>query len=321
VYQCRICNQTGDFPKFSVSEMLMGTGDRFEYFQCPHCGCLQISEFPGDMGKYYPGDYYSFQLPEPKKLSVRNYIRLQRKWYEETGHGIIGCLRFWLTLRNLFRPKPVHSLWEKVPWKTSSRILDVGCGAGTFPHRLYSLGYRHVTGIDPFNPTDILKPFPIYKQTIQEHQGKYDVITLHHSLEHMPDPWSALASVKRLLAPGGIAVVALPLFSPYLFETYGTNWVSWDASRHFYLHTRTSMELLTSCNGLKIKDFMYDTNVWVLLTCDLYKKYGLDLTARKQAEMECYQSREITGKYNEQAKKLNQEQKADWCAFFLTHAD
>lgn len=53
--KCRICN--GPLcPKLVVREMMYGTRDAFDYHQYQDCGCLQISEVPEDLGKYYPRD-------------------------------------------------------------------------------------------------------------------------------------------------------------------------------------------------------------------------------------------------------------------------
>ena len=69
--------------------MMFGFADEFEYFECSNCGCLQIMEFPENIGKYYPSKYYSYFMSEPK--SIRKYIRRIRDEYIlfKKG-GIIG---------------------------------------------------------------------------------------------------------------------------------------------------------------------------------------------------------------------------------------
>ena len=61
---CRVCRSHGNHARYIVEEMMFGYRDRFEYFQCSSCKCLQIADIPGDMEKYYPPQYYSFT---PKK--------------------------------------------------------------------------------------------------------------------------------------------------------------------------------------------------------------------------------------------------------------
>lgn len=52
-----------------LPEMMFGFGEEFAYFECSKCGCLQISEIPVDISKYYPSDYYSFS-----QNSTSNYF-------------------------------------------------------------------------------------------------------------------------------------------------------------------------------------------------------------------------------------------------------
>lgn len=59
--ECRICgNKNGNKP-FTAKERMLGLNDEFEYFECSNCMCLQISEIPTDMDRYYLEGYYSYQ--------------------------------------------------------------------------------------------------------------------------------------------------------------------------------------------------------------------------------------------------------------------
>jgi SAM-dependent methyltransferase len=103
------------------------------------------------------------------------------------------------------------------------RALDCGCGAGDNARLLRSRGWV-VTGVtlspeeqraaaahcDRVVVADLEQPLP-------ESLGEgYDLVLLSHVLEHLVHPENLLASVKRVLAPDGVAAVALPnvLFYP-----------------------------------------------------------------------------------------------------------
>jgi hypothetical protein len=58
--KCKICGNSEDNKVYKIIEMLFLIRDEFEYFQCSQCDCLQISDFPTNMEKYYPDNYYSF---------------------------------------------------------------------------------------------------------------------------------------------------------------------------------------------------------------------------------------------------------------------
>src|ERR1035437_10368943 len=60
---CRICGNSTDNRSFIARERMLGLGDEFEYFECSNCLCLQISEIPKDIDRYYPANYYSYKQP------------------------------------------------------------------------------------------------------------------------------------------------------------------------------------------------------------------------------------------------------------------
>jgi len=39
-----------------------GTRDKFDYWECLACGCLQVIEIPPNIGAYYLDDFYSSSL-------------------------------------------------------------------------------------------------------------------------------------------------------------------------------------------------------------------------------------------------------------------
>ena len=58
--KCRICGNLNDNQEYEVKEMMLGLREKFTYFQCSKCECLQIANIPSNMSKDYPKDYYSF---------------------------------------------------------------------------------------------------------------------------------------------------------------------------------------------------------------------------------------------------------------------
>src|SRR6266508_5024812 len=87
---CRICGNENIHPRFIAREMMFGTKETFEYFQCGDCGCLQIRNIPANLEDYYPPEYYSFNLkrerPEPKP-ALRQTLERWRARNALFGHG------------------------------------------------------------------------------------------------------------------------------------------------------------------------------------------------------------------------------------------
>lgn len=70
---------------------------------------------------------------------------------------------------------------------------------------------------------------------------RYDVITLHHVLEHVHDPVATLAACRELLAPGGAVVVTTPNAGGRAHRRFGRDWLQLDVPRHLVLFTRASL--------------------------------------------------------------------------------
>lgn len=98
-----------------------------------------------------------------------------------------------------------YSYLNKSVCNFDSNILDVGCGNGFLLNQMYGFGFKNLTGIDPFIEADIHYPngINVYKKYISELEGRYDVIMLHHSFEHIPDPVDVFHHLDRLLKKKG----------------------------------------------------------------------------------------------------------------------
>jgi SAM-dependent methyltransferase len=261
--KCRICGCEDSHPTFIGKEMMFGTREEFIYFKCSSCGCLQIKDIPSDLYKYYGDSYYSFNKEDNKKSN--GVIRLLHR--ERCRNALFGKgykLNKILS-RFIDLPKEIHSVRYLLQHANlnsfNDRILDIGCGITSWwLSYLYELGFNDLTGIDPFIPHDnISANIKIYKKEINEVSEKYDLITLHHSLEHIADQSFVMDNISRILSDEGVCIIRIPIVSSFVWENYGTNWVEMDPPRHLYLHTNESIELLAKESGLKLIETEYDS--------------------------------------------------------------
>jgi len=69
--KCRICDWEGETELIQAREMMIGTRQKFDYFVCPICSCLQIDKVPENLGEYYNNStYYSFGKPDGSKMDI-----------------------------------------------------------------------------------------------------------------------------------------------------------------------------------------------------------------------------------------------------------
>jgi SAM-dependent methyltransferase len=306
--ECKICGNKSDNELIIAHEKRLGLGDKFEYFVCGKCKCLQIKDFPDKIERYYPPDYYSFQEAIfPSKLNVLTFF-LKRSLidYYMGNFNITGLL-----LSFLFEhPFP----WiRKKEINFNTKILDVGSGSGRKLLSLQRSGFKNLTGIDPFIEKDIHyeNGVRILKREISEIDDKYDFIVLHHSFEHMPDPEQVFKHISRLLKADGCALIRVPVSNSFAWRKYRECWVGLDAPRHFFLHTPESMSILSNKTDLKIEEIIFDSSAFQFTGSEKYLRnlpYSTPDNIFTKKEF-----REFT----KQAKKLNIDKQGDTACFYL----
>ena len=183
------------------------------------------------------------QTPQPADLS-RYY---GRQYYGER-HGFTKNFR-------------MDSRWDLVTTSAnvstigaaSKRILDVGCGDGSFLRLAASHGWVPV-GVEVGENADALRANGLdVRNTIEElvDEPPFDVITLWHSLEHMRQPKDTLRIVRALIAPDGIVIVAVPDAGGLQAKTFGGRWFHLDVPRHLFHFNRPSLEQMLKSTGLR----------------------------------------------------------------------
>jgi len=126
--------------------MMYGFRDQFEYFQCSACECIQIVNPPADMGKYYPGDYYSYKTGGEPIKRKGFFQQLQRRSIVNGKKSLFGKL---ITYK--YRHPAYYDMLKNLRLaNTSSPVLDIGSGSGELLKDFYKVGYNDLTGIDPY---------------------------------------------------------------------------------------------------------------------------------------------------------------------------
>jgi SAM-dependent methyltransferase len=250
---CTICQNNTDNKVHIVKETMFGTRDTFTYLECSKCGCIQLQDIPKDMSKYYPQNYYSFK----KHGWLKTFLRHQWSAYAYGKFNPVG----WLLSKLFFENSAVTAVCRTGVSKTA-RILDVGCGNGHLICDLWHLGFKNVVGVDPYIEHDLMYlsgPVVLKKELSELSESKFDLIMLHHSYEHMDQPEKVMQHLAQLIKPGGQVLIRIPKADSFSWRQYGINWINLDAPRHFFLHTRKSIEILANRVGLTVNKVIDDS--------------------------------------------------------------
>lgn len=127
------------------------------------------------------------------------------------------------------------------------RVLDVGSGNGEFLKRAGEMGW-YASGLDP----DANAVRACVGQGLKAWQGfidsdepgldgRFDAVTLRHSIEHVADPRDCLRHCLRHLRPGGMIWLAWPNprgTGAYLFRSA---WRGLEAPRHLCIPSMAAM--------------------------------------------------------------------------------
>ncbi len=313
---CRICGNDRGNRAHRARESFSGSWTEFDYLECARCGCLQICEIPPDLDRYYADGYYAYEA-----VKVRSQGALEkalRRWRAASWLSAspgIGRLLFGTAL-------PEHFQWMRTAgMRLDSSILDIGCGSGKLLLRLAREGFSELQGVDPYIGGDIVHDngVTIRHGSLEQTRGAYDLVMLHHSFEHMPEPLAALARVRERVKPGGVALVRIPVCDSHGWRKYGSCWGALDAPRHLYLHTVRSMHVLAGQSGFEITQVSYDQTAKTLLASEML------LRDRPLCQLDRYRGKdpdalfapESLRQFDALARTLNQTRDGDTACFYL----
>lgn len=315
---------------------MFGTRKEFEYFQCKVCGCLQITHIPENLSEYYPSNYTPHKLPKASRRGNNWFMHNLQKQRCRTAlfdrhHKLNKILQFFVDYPSALRatPNDVSSIGGIIKTAGIKRfdatILDVGCGIHSYwLASLKNLGFTNLLGVDPLIPENQTHGgVSIVKSILSEVQGRYDLITLHHALEHIPDQVATLIQIAQRLTPNGVSMIRIPIVPSKVWEKYKTNWVEFDPPRHLYLHSVESLKLLADKAGLEVFDVQYDSTAFEFYGSEMYAR-DIPLTHDNSPWVNNTKSAIFTraemDHFKTLAQKANEERQGGRAAFFLRKA-
>ncbi len=235
------------------------SGEEFELIENSEYGFLETHPQPS---KEKLPDYY-------KSEDYISHTDTKRNLFEKVYH----LVRTFTLNRKL-------SLINSYVSKTSEEknILDIGCGTGDFLQTAQKNDWI-VSGIEPNDDARTIanqktnnSVFNI-EHLLEFKNHSFDIITLWHVLEHLPNLEEHVHLLKKLLKPEGRIIIAVPNYKSYDAKKYKEFWAAYDVPRHLWHFNKVAMSKLFSkvlMKVEKIKPMWFDA-FYVCLLSEKYK--------------------------------------------------
>lgn len=154
-------------------------------------------------------------------------------------------------------------------------LLDIGAGTGEFLSVAKNNGWN-VTGIEPSSKAKAIaenKGVSFVPNLESIPSQSFDVITMWHVLEHVPDLDHQINELKRIVKPNGTIIIAVPNFNSFDAKHYGKFWAAFDVPIHFWHFSKTAIQKLFKEKNLNLIDVlpMKFDSFYVSLLSEKYK--------------------------------------------------
>jgi 2-polyprenyl-3-methyl-5-hydroxy-6-metoxy-1,4-benzoquinol methylase len=235
ITECPVCGNS-HFSPFLVCKDYLVSQQEFAIQQCETCGFRLTNPRPNDdsIGAYYKSEDYVSHNDESKGLIntayhiVRNYtLRSKVKLINKLNGG-------------------------------EGRILDVGCGTGAFLESCKTAGWE-VVGMEPDLDARTIAQKKLQAEikpnlSALSRAKPFDIISLWHVLEHIPDLNEVIPQLHKLLADKGTLLIAVPNSDSYDATNFKQYWAAYDVPRHLHHFTPSTIRPLFQKHGFKLVD-------------------------------------------------------------------
>jgi 2-polyprenyl-3-methyl-5-hydroxy-6-metoxy-1,4-benzoquinol methylase len=221
---CCLCGASNQ--QIILDNLVTKYRDSFSLKKCRNCSYVSTNPIPSDqlLRRYYDHNYW-----QSGRLKKSAALKIFYKWRMS---GIVSYIR-----QNT---------------KSGSKILDWGCGDGSFVKLLRAHGYE-CFGLDAYaaepdasyiiNATIDKPGFP---------ENFFDIITCFHVLEHLKNPKRSIANAFKFLKAGGLMIVEVPNFDSLGSRIFRNRWQPLQIPTHMSHFTPETLHKLSQSVGQEL---------------------------------------------------------------------
>jgi 2-polyprenyl-3-methyl-5-hydroxy-6-metoxy-1,4-benzoquinol methylase len=232
---CPICGSASVSFHYSAGPVRSAwqDGGKWDAFECSDCKHVFIS-------------------PQPDEAELNGYYARSYSAYD-TDHGTRD------PLETLVAQATESKIYRHVRIEPGMRLLDVGCGGGSFLAVCQKLG-AEVMGVEPSEigvESCRKNDVPVFHGTLtdflSETDETYDLIAANHVVEHHPDPVLLLSEMRSALRPDGTVWISIPNAGCYFSRALKGAWHSADLPVHLHHFSTSSASRLFEQAGLQVQ--------------------------------------------------------------------
>ena len=233
IKHCPVCSKD-DFSLFLKTRDYFLTQEDFTIDKCANCGFVFTNPIPplSELPKYYDSPDYLSHTANASSFTAKVY--------------------------KLFRNANIKNKFKLVNrYAKGKSILDIGCGTGELLNYFQEEGWK-TRGVEPNQSARIFATKNYQLEVFDENElnsfeeNSFDVISMWHVLEHVPDLSGRMKQLKRLVKKDGLLVIALPNLDSPDAAKYGPYWAGLDVPRHLYHFTEDTFRGLLENHKMEL---------------------------------------------------------------------
>jgi len=226
---CPLCGADADEPLFDGEDHNFGFAGRFPVVRCHACELVYCNPFvaPEYVGQFFDSGYAAHDV-EPARVARRR------------GRDV----------------------WDRVRPFGEARLLDVGCGGGSFLARMKMAGWRGL-GVDPVaRAIESCRALGVEAiegtiPGVELGERRFELITLRGSLPNLPQPRATFEVLRRHAVEGGLLVFNAFNVDGWIARRCGRYWLGYDLPRQRCHYSRATVERLLAKTGWRVERVGY----------------------------------------------------------------
>ncbi|MBN2423436.1 MAG: class I SAM-dependent methyltransferase [Calditrichaceae bacterium] len=267
---CPICKRKGRLLYNDLTDKLYQVPGKWNFYICTNSKCGTVWLNPTIIEseiEYAYKNYHTHEVIEPRLSKFKSLNWLKKRYFDfiKYKYGFkTNQFKLIFILFNLFLyihplKKAFHKKYKFFkPENIDSKLLDIGCGNGSFLFRMKQFGWI-AEGID-FDKRAIeialknnLKVFNSNLRDINYPDDTFDMIVLDNVFEHIYDLDALFTEVYRIMKPQGRVFINTPNIKSFTHTIFRENWRGLEPPRHIQILTLESLKTFLANHRFKIE--------------------------------------------------------------------